>query len=410
MVVLSVILFALLAATDAALELAVVALDRRDYTKAVELLETVIADQPDNHNARFNLAFAYTEIKQLRKAIEHYEIVVEQQPKLTAARANLSSLLIKQEEYSQAIPHLGVLADAWPNDFETQFFCAHAHLRSGLYEEAIRSYEKALALDSSSVAANLEIGQSLAKLGRFGEAAQYYHRAVEIEPTMADAILELAELVESDGQTKQAVALYRDHLKVRPEAIAVRERVGFLLLDLERFVEAAQFLEGVVKHKATGTNQAALAEAYSRQNQPEKALQAWRTASLLDPKNSKFRLLYADSLVRTRRYQDAVNEFLIVLEHDADLANAWNGLAFSFHQLGDFKSALRALNESRKRSGEKPTTLYLRAIVEDNLRMHSNALASYEAFLATNSGLKDEEWKSEQRIKTLRRILRRDRR
>ena len=38
--------------------------------------------------------------------------------------------------------------------------------------------------------------------------------------------------------------------------------------------------------------------------------------------------------------------------------------------------------------------------------MRSAALASYEAFLAARSGLEDEEWKSEQRIKTLQKILR----
>ena len=115
---------------------------------------------------------------------------------------------------------------------------------------------------------------------------------------------------------------------------------------------------------------------------------------------------YADALVRAKRYKDAADEFLAALEHDADLVGAWNGLAFSSYQLNNFVSALKALDESRKRGGEKPATLYFRAIVEDNLEMRGAALASYEAFLAAGSGLEDEEWKSEQRIKALQRILR----
>ncbi len=55
----------LAAASDGAIESAAKALDQEDYAKAAELLEEVVADEPDNHNARFNLAFAYTEIKQL---------------------------------------------------------------------------------------------------------------------------------------------------------------------------------------------------------------------------------------------------------------------------------------------------------------------------------------------------------
>ena len=396
----------LAAAPDSAIESATKALDQEDYAKAAELLEKVVADEPDNHNARFNLAFAYTEIKQLRKAIEHYEIVVEQQPELPSARVNLSSLLMQQEEFSQAIPHLEVLATARPDDVQAQFFYAHALLRAGQHEEAIGPYERALALDPDSAGAHLELGQSLARLWRFEEAATHYRRAIELDPEMAEMILELAELVERDGQIPQAVALYQDHLNSHPEAIAVRERAGFLMLELERFAEAIQLFEEAVKQNATAANQAELAEAYSSHNQPDKALLAWQAATVLDPASPELRWRYADSLVRAKRYRDAADEFLAALEHNADLVGAWNGLAFSSYKLESFKVALRALNESRKRGGEKPATLYLRAIVEDNLEMRSEALASYEAFLAANSGLEDEEWKSEQRIKALRKILR----
>ena len=403
---LAALLVFLAAASDSAIESAAKALDQEDYAKAAELLEKVVAAEPDNHNARFNLAFAYTEIKQLRKAIKHYEVVVEQQPELTSARVNLSSLLMQQEEFSQAVSHLEVLAAARPDDFQAQFFYAHALLRTGQHEEAIGPYEQALTLDPDSADANLELGQSLARLKRFAEAAKYYRHAIDLDPKTAEMILELAELVERDGRIQQAVDLYQDHLKSHPEAIAVRERAGFLMLELERFAEAIRLFEEAVKQNATAANQAALAEAYSSHQQPDKALAAWHAATVLDPARPELRVRYADALVRAKRYKDAADEFLAALEQNADLAGAWNGLAFSSYQLNNFKGALRALDESRKRGGEKPATLYLRAIVEDNLEMRRAALASYEAFLAARSGLEDEEWKSEQRIKTLQKILR----
>ena len=396
----------LAAASDSAIESAAKALDQEDYAKAAELLGKVVADEPDNHNARFNLAFAYTEINQLPKAIEHYEIVVEQQPELTSARVNLSSLLIQEKEFSRAVPHLEVLAAARPDDFDARFFHAHALSKAGQHEDAIGAYEQALKLNPDSADANLEMGQSLARLRRFDEAAKHYHHAIDLDPGMSEMILELAELVERDGKIRQAADLYQDHLKSHPEAIAVRERAGFLMLELERFAEAIRLFEEAVKQNATAANQAALAEAYSSHQQPDKALATWQAATVLDPASPELRVRYADALVRAKRYKDAADEFLAALEQNADLAGAWNGLAFSSYQLDNFKSALKALDESRKRGGEKPATLYLRAIVEDNLEMRNAALASYEAFLAARSGLEDEEWKSEQRIKTLQKILR----
>ena len=341
----------LAAASDSAIESAAKALDQEDYAKAVELLEKVVADEPDNHNARFNLAFAYTEIEQLPKAIEHYEIVVEQQPELPSARVNLSSLLIQEKEFSRAVPHLEVLAAARPDDFDARFFHAHALSKAGQHEDAIGAYEQALKLNPDSADAALELGQSLARLRHFDEAAKHYRHAIDLDPEMSEMILELAELVERDGKIRQAADLYQDYLKSHPEAIAVRERAGFLMLELERFAEAIRLFEGAVKQNATAANQAALAEAYSSHQQPDKALAAWQAATVLDPASPELRVRYADALVRAKRYKDAADEFLAALEHNADLVGAWNGLAFSSYQLDNFKSALKALDESRKRGG-----------------------------------------------------------
>ena len=73
----------------------------------------------------------------------------------------------------------------------------------------------------------------------------------------------------------------------------------------------------------------------------------------------------------------------------------------------DFAGALNALTQSARVGTPKPAQIYLRAIIEDKLELRKEALASYLQFLACNSGLKDEEWKAQERIKVIEKFLRR---
>ena len=82
------------------------ALEDENFTLAAELLEKVVAESPDDHETRFQLAYAYTRLDQADKAIENYRQVVEAQPDLTAAQANLSLLLMQNGRAAEALPHL----------------------------------------------------------------------------------------------------------------------------------------------------------------------------------------------------------------------------------------------------------------------------------------------------------------
>ena len=136
---------------------------------------------------------------------------------------------------------------------------------------------QALTLDPDSADANLELGQSLARLKRFAEAAKYYRHAIDLDPKTAEMILELAELVERDGRIQQAVDLYQDHLKSHPEAIAVRERAGFLMLELERFAEAIRLFEEAVKQTPRRPTRRRWRKRTRRTNSPTRR---WRPGTL----------------------------------------------------------------------------------------------------------------------------------
>ena len=385
---------------------AVEALEREDYAQAAELLEKVVAEDPENVEVRFNLAFAYSELKQTAKAIEHYQKVAGIKPGLVSARMNLGILLMGEERTAEAAPHFQVVAEARPEDFAPQLYYAHALLNSGDPKGAIEPYEQAVRLNPDSAEASLGLGQSYARAGRLDAAAPHYQKAAELDPQLSEMTLELAELLEKSKHTEQALSIYQSYLRFHPDAIAVRERIGMLLMERQSYAEAAEIFEAAVKGQPSAANLAALAQAYSLSDQPDKALHLWHQAASASPSNAELRLRYSNGLLHAQQFEDAARNYLVTLEQDAALPEAWNGLAFSLYKVENFGGALKALDQSSQIAPPKPAQVYLRAIIEDKLQMYKEAQASYQNFLAMNVGMSDEEWKSKERLKVIEKVLR----
>jgi tetratricopeptide (TPR) repeat protein len=387
------------------LEQAVKALESEDFAQAAPLLEKALAEDEENVEVRFNLAFAYSQLNQDDKAIEHYAKLLEQKPDLPQARMNLGMLLLRQKRPAEAAPYLETFALARSSDFRAQFYYAHALEGAGKAEQAIALYQRAVELDPNSAEATLGLGRTLARAGRFDEAERHYRQAAAIDPSLDGQMLEFAEMLEQGGRKGQALALYEVYLASHADAIAVRERVGVLLLDQKRYQEAVPVLEAAVAQSPTAANQAALAEAYSLSDQPEKALPAWREAVGADPESAPLRVRYANALLAAQMFDDAARNYYTALQRDATLTDGWNGLAFSLYKLENYPGALKALVELHQRGAEKPAATFLMAITQDKLQMYTDAKGSYERFLAAGTGLEDEEFQARQRIIVIDKIL-----
>ncbi len=386
------------------------ALEDENFALAAELFEKAVAEDATDAETRFQLAYAYTQLQQDEKAIGHYLHVVEAQPELLPARTNLSILLLRNDRPREAIPHLKVVTEARPDDPNFRLFLAQALFSDERFDEAIPAFQRASDLDSSSADAALGLGQTLAREERFEEAADAYRRAAAIDPKLGQAVLELAETLEKRGDIDQALSLYREYLASNQSAFEVNERVGTLLVNEERYEEAIEVLAPAVESHPTPTNLEALAQAYLMTERRGEALPLLRNALDADPGNNELLIRYATVLLHAGESEQAAQHYYTAVKQDPERAAGWNGLAFSLYKLENFPGALKALAEASTKGPVKPAAIYLQAITEDKIHLYKEALASYEQFLATNPGMEDEEWKSRQRIKVIKRVLEKSRR
>ena len=119
-------------------------------------------------------------------------------------------------------------------------------------------------------------------------------------------------------------------------------------------------------------------------------------------------MFYGRLLRDQKRYADAAGQFQAVLRLKPDRLEAWNEFTAMLMLLGQYETALKALEQVKALGGENAAYFYLRAVMLDAMKQQAPALESYEKFLAMSTGASpDEEFKARQRVRMLKQMLRR---
>jgi tetratricopeptide (TPR) repeat protein len=385
-------------------ELGLKALDEKRYREAVDNFINAIAAEPKDYSLHFNLALAYSLSGKDAEAIPEYKKALEIKPGLYQAELNLAILLLRDKQGAEAVPYLTDAVSQKPKEFRPNFYLASALFASGEFRKAEQAYKTALEIDPKSPDAELGLAHALVKQDRVSEAAPHFQNAATINPNYRDGLLELASLYEAAKQAPEAIAIYKQF----PENPGAQERLGALLLASGQPADAIANFQAAVAASPTPANRAALATAYLRNKEPEKALPVIEKVLAADPNDFELRMLHGRILRDQRKFPEAEQDFLSATKIKPDSGEAWSELASALVVSENYPAALAALDRVAALHAEKPGHVFFRAIVLDKIHQQKPALESYQRFLAMSNGQNpDEEFKARQRIKILEREIRR---
>ena len=378
------------------------ALDEKRYQAAIENFTNAIAAEPKDFALHFNLALAYSLLGQDPEGIAEYQKALAIKPDLYQAELNLAILLMRNKRPAEAVPHLMAAASQKPKEFRPNYYLAEALLQTGQPDKAEPAYKAALEIDPKSAGAEAGLARALAKQNRLPDATAHFQKAAELDPTYRDALLELAALDEDAKQPDEAIAIYRQF----PDNPGAQERLGALLLQTGKGAEAVSHLEDAVTKSPTPANRAALATAYLKNKQADKAFPLIAELLHAQPNDYELRMVYGRMLRDQRKFAEAAQEFFRAAQLKPDSAESWSELAGVLVMAENYPNAIGALDKLAALHAEKPGHVYLRAIVLDKTKQLKPALESYRRFLEMSQGLSpDEEFKARQRARILQREL-----
>ena len=378
------------------------ALDEKRYQAAVDSLTQAVAADPKDYSLHFNLALAYSLMGKHAEAIPEYKKTLELKPGLFEAELNLGISLLREKQPAEAVPFLTAAAAQNAQQYRPNYYLAAALLGAGDPAKAEQFFNAALKIDPKAPDAELGLAHALVKEDHLDDAAVHFKKAAELNANYRDELLELASLYETAKQPEQAMAIYQQF----PDHPGAQERLGNLLLKADRPADAIPCLQTAVAKSPTEANRAALAEAFLKNNQPDKALPVVDQILASDPDNFEIRMLHGRIIRDQRKFPEAAEEFARAAKLKPDAPQAWSELANVLVMAENYPQALAALDRVAALNAEKPGHVFLRAIVLDKMRDLKPALASYQRFLEMSHGeFPNQEFQARQRSKTLAREI-----
>ena len=120
-----------------------------------------------------------------------------------------------------------------PDTAEDHYKLGNRLKELGRHDDAVASYQRALALNPDYAEAHNNLGISLIELNRPEEAVTSYQRALAVKPDFADFHFNVGYALNRLDRREEAVASYRNALALKPDFADAYQNLGLILGDLK---------------------------------------------------------------------------------------------------------------------------------------------------------------------------------
>ncbi|MBN1758984.1 MAG: tetratricopeptide repeat protein [Chitinispirillaceae bacterium] len=400
----------------------------KQRSRAIPILEAIIARDAKNVEAYARLADLYSREKQPAKAKGIYEKLLKLQPNSPEVYLTLGEYNLKAKKFEdamknfqksftldqQAVAAIGMMNSAWAlkrydiaRDAaesalhkdgklrEPQIILAKIHIREKNYAAATDRLEDLLKGDSK----NLELLELLAdcysNLGKTDKLSDIDKKIIEIDKNNVNARLRFARYSQDSGDLKEAKSILDELIKMQPKNTEVLKSLYEISLKNDDKKGALSYLN---KYLAIKSNDAPLQKAcgdlqYETGNKTA-ALSAYRTAMKINPSIKGFYKRYAEIMLEQKSDKKNEQEVINVLnaavkagEADAEI---YSTLGSIYKNQKKYPLAISMLQKALQKDPKDIESLSMLAYCQEKAGKLSEAIISYEQAAAMDSKNADE--------------------
>ncbi|HEV2990685.1 MAG TPA: tetratricopeptide repeat protein [Candidatus Angelobacter sp.] len=377
-------------------------LQKQQYDLAEGRLKVVVASQPENPQAWFDLGFAENHLGKTPDAVAAYKKAVELSPKWFEANLNLGLALAQSSDLAQAANVLRNAVQFKPNSGGEQalskaWFALGQVLEESDKKAALNAYQKSAELDPKDTEPIVAAGRMLEQSNNLADAEQQYLHAANMGDTagvehLIGIYLKQKRLADAETWLKKYVGEHPGHAAAQAQLAKVLAAEG-------KSSDAISMLESLSKSSPDPAVTRELALLYYDAKQYDAAARVLQPLVQQSGADAELHWEYGEALFHQRKYVEAEPELMKALQQKPDLAEAYGDLAFAAQQNKHYQLTLRALELRAKYLPEVPATYFMRATAYDSLNIRKLAAENYKLFLAASAGkFPDQEFQARHRL------------
>src|SRR6266436_5624515 len=380
------------------------AIEKKDYPTAEPLLKKVVADDPQNFAAWFDLGFIYNTLGRTDDAIAAYRKSVAAKPDVFESNLNLGLTLVKAgqpeaEQYLRAATKLKPTSQA--QEGQARAWLSLGHVLEGKEPDAaIECYTQAAHLDPKDPEPHLSAGPLLETQNRFADAEREYKQAFALDPSSVDALTGMANIYMRGHRFTDAEEILRKLVALHPTDAGAHMQLGRMLAADGQLQPAIAELQEALKLASNDAGvQRDLADLYVDAQKYDLAEVQFRSLLTAKPNDGELHYGLGRVLLKQRKFPEAEQELMAAIQLKPDLGPAYGDLAGAANETKNYELVIKVLDARAKILPEVPIGYFLRATAYDHLREYKPAAENYHLFLEKATGqFPDQEFQARHRL------------
>lgn len=188
-----------------------------DWETALSKYSEILALDPNNANAHYQISQVYVQLSKYNEAIDEANKAVKVNPDNKWYVEALSQLYLRVGNFKEAINTFKTLVAKFPNNPDYYLNLAYLHARANQFDEAIKVYdafEKNFGLDESVI---LEKEKIYLTQNKVDAAIKELQKLVNEYPEDLDYLLMMGELYLKAKMNDKAIEVFEKVLKIEPD-------------------------------------------------------------------------------------------------------------------------------------------------------------------------------------------------
>jgi len=295
---------------DAQLRMGLVYGELKEYPKAIAQLTKILSARPAELRVRDYLGLMYEELKEYDKAIEAYQANLKLQPTYTDGHLHLGFLYYRLKQSGEAIPHLMEVVKQNPKQSDAYLLLGLTYLQSEQYASASQAFEEGIRYNPGNPDLLFNLGTVYDKLNRFDDVVRTMESALLLDPKHADTLNYLGYTYADRGmKIPEAVELTQRAVSLKPDNGYYVDSLAWALFKMGRLDDAkAEITKAATLVKDDPVIYEHLGEIYFKQNLRQEAKEAWLHSLELDPSNLKLIDRYKEGGFGDPTLEDRIRE------------------------------------------------------------------------------------------------------
>jgi tetratricopeptide (TPR) repeat protein len=289
--------------------LGVVYMRRKQWTKALEMLQKAEHLLPQVPGIRLNIGLAYYRQNEFLKAIPAFESVLRDQPDSVQARHLLGQCYFFAERWSDAIQTLEPLWPQASTQLNYLYVLMIAANRAGRKELDEKAFSQLVQVGGDSPEFHLFMGKAHLNLEQYDMALTDFQTAAQANPKLPFVHFNLGLAYLKKQDYEQARDEFLNDAAIEPDLALNYEQLGDVYSLMQQDGEAERSYREAIKRDPRLVNSlVGLAKACQRQEKHQQALLAIDAAAKLDPGRTDIHYVRGQVLLHLGRKDEGKKE------------------------------------------------------------------------------------------------------